>query len=111
MTASLQPVGMSHGRAGGIVPPQRCMHREAVNPPLPSICLRLLFPAKQTTRFPTRAQDPRTMSSVGMLYRRHSQMKPVKTPFFLKGAFVWSGEQGLDSAQLRSKRRYKSPCR
>lgn len=51
---------MSHGCAGGIVPPQRCMHQEAVNPALPSICLRLLFPAKQTTRFPMRATDPPT---------------------------------------------------
>lgn len=58
LTASLQPVRMSHSWVGGIVPPLRCMHQEAVNPPLPSICLRLLFPAKQTTRFPMRAPRP-----------------------------------------------------
>lgn len=58
LTASLRPVRMSHGWVGGVVPPQRCMHQEAVNPPLPSICLVLLFPAKQTTRFPMRAPRP-----------------------------------------------------
>lgn len=69
-------------RAGGIVPPRRCMHQEAVNPPPPSICLRLLFPAKQTTRFPMRAPGPRSAaSSADMLYGRHRQMKTVKTPF------------------------------
>lgn len=81
LTASLRPVRMSHCWAGGIVPPRRCMHQETVNPPPPSICLRLLFPAKQTTRFPMRAPGPHTASSVEMLYGHHSQMKTVKTPF------------------------------
>lgn len=32
-------------------------------------------------------------------------MKTVKTPFFLKGAFVWKGGAGLDSAQLSAQKR------
>lgn len=98
--ASLQPVRMSHGGAGGLVPPRRCMHQEAVNPSLPSICLRLLFPAKQTTRFPTRVPGPHTAFSVDMLYGRHSQMKTVKTPFLKRCVLCGREEQGLDTAQL-----------
>lgn len=112
LTAILLPVRMSHSWAGGIVPPQRCTHQEAVNPP-PSICLRLLFPTKQTTRFPMRAPGPHTASSVDMLYRRHSQMKTVKTQF-LKMVCLCGGQQGLDSAQLLEQQEtvcYKSACR
>lgn len=92
-TALLQSVRMSHDWAGGIVPPWRWVHQEAVNPPPPSICLRLLFRAKQTTRFPMRAPSPHTASSADMLYGSHSQMKTVKTPFLKKVCLCrWESE-------------------
>lgn len=74
----------------GLSPAQKCMHQEAVNPPPSSICLHLLFAAKQTTRFPMGAPGPHATSSVEMLYGHHTQMKTVKMPF-LKGVFVWQG--------------------
>lgn len=77
---------MSHGRAGGIVPPLRCMHQEAVNPLLPSVCLWCLFPAKQTTRFPMRAPlgPAPTRTHTHSLYRHHSHMETLNTPFLKK---------------------------
>lgn len=104
LTASLQPVRMSHCRAGGIVPPRRCMHQEAVNPPPPSICLCLLFPAKQTTRFPMRVPGPHTASSVDMLYGRHNQMKTVKM-LFLKRCVCAEGRAGLRFSSIISTKR------
>lgn len=93
-----EKVGLSH---------QRCMHREAVNPPLPSICLHLLFPAKQTTRFPVRVPDPQAMSLVDTVFTGvTARWKQLKHHFF-KGLFVWSREQGLGSAQLRYRRCFK----
>lgn len=60
------------------------MHQEAVNPPLPAVCLRLLFPAKQTTRFPMRASRPPHSVLSGHALRAPSQMKTFKTSFFFK---------------------------
>lgn len=103
---------MNHCWAGGLVPPQKCMHQEAVNPPPPSICLRLLFPAKQTTRFPMRASQPphSVLSGHALHTARWKQLKH----HFLKGVFVRRGEQGSDSAQLLAQNQwvcYKSACR
>lgn len=70
---------------GGIVSPQKYMHQEAVNPPLLPICLHLLFPTKQTTRFPTRAHatphPPHPAHPSGHGLPASQQMKTAKMPF------------------------------
>lgn len=116
-TSSLRPVRMSHDWTGGIVPPRRCMHQEAVNPPLPAVCLRLLFPAKQTTRFPMRASRPPHSVLSGHALRAPSQMKTFKTSFFKKKKKVClcrGASESLYSAQLLAQNERvcdKSTCR
>lgn len=132
--ASSQPVRMNHCWAGGIVPPLNlyaagsCKSSLAIPPP--PICLRLLFPAKQTARFPMRVfrradhtPSPLTTSTRHAVLsrtcftgRRH-QMKAVQTPFFcwgVRGARCGGQEGRSDSAQLPAQRRracHKSACR
>lgn len=82
MTASLRPVRMSHGREGGIVPPEMyasgsCKSSPAFHLFTPSVSCQTNYQISRESSRPTR----NVFSGHGF-YRRHSQMKTVKTSFF-----------------------------